>query len=127
LITLKGFPLKTEARNTGMFAKVLATVRRIPRGRISTYGEVAAASGHPGAARQVVWALRAGQNVPWHRVVGAGGRIRLPGENGLEQRLRLRNEGVAIAGDKIDLKQFGYVFVSATGSRAAKLKKLGKS
>lgn len=94
----------------GVFADMLAVVRRIPRGRVSTYGEVAAVSGHPGAARQVVWALRAGENVPWHRVVGAGGKIRLTGEPGFEQRLRLQSEGVAIAGDKIDLKRFGHTF-----------------
>jgi methylated-DNA-protein-cysteine methyltransferase related protein len=93
-----------------MFADMLAQVRRIPKGRVSTYGEVAAASGHPGAARQVVWALRAGENVPWHRVVGAGGRIRLTGESGFEQRMRLRSEGVAIAGDKVDLKFHRYEF-----------------
>jgi methylated-DNA-protein-cysteine methyltransferase-like protein len=93
-----------------MFPKILAQVRRIPKGRVSTYGAVAAAAGHPGAARQVVWALRAGEGVPWHRVVGAGGKIRLTGENGFEQRLRLRSEGVVIAGDKIDLKRFGHAF-----------------
>ena len=93
-----------------MFTDMLAKVRRIPRGRVSTYGEVAAASGHPGAARQVVWALRAADNVPWHRVVGAGGRIRLTGESGFEQRLRLQSEGVLIAGDKIDLKKYGHAF-----------------
>ena len=104
-----------------MFADMLAQVRRIPKGRVSTYGAVATASGHPGAARQVVWALRAGEGLPWHRVVGAGGRIRLPGESGLEQRLRLRTEGVAIAGDRIDLKLYGHEFAPV------KLKKLGKS
>jgi methylated-DNA-protein-cysteine methyltransferase-like protein len=93
-----------------MFMDMLAVVRRIPRGRVSTYGGVAAASGHPGAARQVVWALRAGENVPWHRVVGAGGRIRLTGESGFEQHLRLRSEGVAIVGDKIDLKKYSHAF-----------------
>lgn len=102
-----------------MFADVLAQVRRIPKGRVSTYGEVAAASGHPGASRQVVWALRAGEGVPWHRVVGAGGRIRLTGENGFEQRLRLRSEGVAIAGDKIDLKKHAHVFSDSVRSRAS--------
>jgi methylated-DNA-protein-cysteine methyltransferase-like protein len=101
---------------------MLAVVRRIPKGRVSTYGEVAAASGHPGAARQVVWALRAGENVPWHRVVGAGGRIRLTGESGFEQRLRLRSEGVLIAGDKVDVKRYGHAFAGR-----AKLKKPGKS
>ena len=73
-----------------MFSDVLAIVRRIPKGRVMTYGEVAEASGHPGAARQVVWALRSADNVPWHRVLGAGGKIRLTGENGFEQRLRLQ-------------------------------------
>ena len=111
-----------------MFPEMLDQVRRIPKGRVATYGEVAAASGHPGAARQVVWALRQGKGVPWHRVVGAGGKIRLTGESGFEQRLRLRSEGVAIAGDKIDLKQFGHIFTDAAGTPAAraKLKKPGK-
>ena len=59
-----------------------------------TYGEVAEKAGYPGAARQVVWALRnSGPAVPWHRVVGAGLRIRLPGEAGLEQQMRLESEG----------------------------------
>lgn len=93
-----------------MFPKMLDQVRRIPKGQVATYGDVAAASGHPGAARQVVWALRAGENVPWHRVVGAGGNIRLTGESGFEQRLRLRSEGVVIAGDKVDLKKHRHVF-----------------
>ena len=95
----------------GMFEDVLATVRKIPKGKVATYGEVAAASGHPGAARQVVWALRSGgKAVPWHRVIGAGGKIRLTGEPGFEQRLRLRSEGVAISGDRIDLKEHRYSF-----------------
>jgi methylated-DNA-protein-cysteine methyltransferase-like protein len=94
---------------------MLATVRRIPKGKVATYGDVAAASGHPGAARQVVWALRAGSKsgkkpVPWHRVLGAGGKIRLPGEAGMEQRLRLRSEGVEFRGERVDLKQYGYAF-----------------
>ena len=93
-----------------MFEDILAKVRRIPKGRVSTYGAIATASGHAGAARQVVWALRAAEGAPWHRVVGAGGRIRLTGESGFEQRLRLRSEGIQIAGDKIDLKKYGHSF-----------------
>jgi methylated-DNA-protein-cysteine methyltransferase related protein len=100
----------TSNMSTGVFPAILAVVRRIPRGRVATYGEVAAAAGFPGAARQVVWALRAGQAVPWHRVLGAGGRIRLKGEAGLEQCLRLRTEGVVITRDRIDLEQFGHRF-----------------
>jgi methylated-DNA-protein-cysteine methyltransferase-like protein len=86
----------------GQRAAILAAVRRIPRGKVSTYGAVAAAAGYPGAARQVAWALHdCGPDVPWHRVVGAGGRIRLRGAPGLEQQLRLRSEGVEVAGDRV--------------------------
>jgi len=81
-----------------MFAALQKFVRKIPRGKVATYGEVARAAGYPGAARQVVWALRAAKGLPWHRVVGARGRILLPGEAGLEQRLRLQSEGVEFRG-----------------------------
>ena len=77
-------------------------VLRIPRGRVMTYGEVAEAAGHPGCARQVVWALRnSGPELPWHRVVGAGNRIRLTGQPGLEQRFRLESEGWRVRGSKL--------------------------
>jgi methylated-DNA-protein-cysteine methyltransferase related protein len=84
-----------------IFNHIRAAVRRIPRGKVAAYGDVARAAGHPGAARQVVWALRQSRGLPWHRVVGAGGHIRLPGESGLEQRLRLQAEGVTFAGRRI--------------------------
>jgi methylated-DNA-protein-cysteine methyltransferase-like protein len=101
-----------------MFEKVLGVVRRIPKGKVATYGDVATASGYPGAARQVVWALRSGaKGVPWHRVLGAKGRIRLTGENGFEQKLRLRSEGVAVTGDRVDLKTFGYLFRAVRSGR----------
>ena len=94
-----------------MFQKMLSRVRRIPRGKVATYGDVAAAAGHPGAARQVVWALRSGgKNVPWHRVLGAKGKILLTGEHGFEQRLRLRAEGVPVIGDRVDIARFGHRF-----------------
>jgi methylated-DNA-protein-cysteine methyltransferase related protein len=79
-----------------------AVVRRIPRGQVMTYGEVAEAAGHPGAARQVVWSLKqCGPDMPWHRVVGAGLKVRLTGEPGLEQRLRLESEGWRIRAGKL--------------------------
>lgn len=81
-------------------------IRKIPRGTVMTYGEVAIAAGHRGAARQVVWALHdCAPDVPWHRVVGAGGHIRLPGEAALEQRLRLESEGVIFKGGRVDLEK----------------------
>ena len=86
------------------------TIRTIPKGRVATYGDVARAAGFPGRARQVVWALRNARGLPWHRVVGAGGKIMLPGENGLEQRLRLRTEGVAFHGDRVWMEKHQHTF-----------------
>jgi methylated-DNA-protein-cysteine methyltransferase related protein len=106
---------------TRYFERVLAVVRRIPRGRVSTYGAVAHAAGFPGTARQVAWALRgaAGPPVPWQRVVGAGGRIRLPGEGGMHQRLLLELEGVEFSGGRIRLEQFEHQFPGQPGRRSA--------
>jgi methylated-DNA-protein-cysteine methyltransferase-like protein len=94
-----------------------AQVRRIPRGKVATYGQVAAAAGFPGCARQVVWALRdsSQRGLPWHRVVGAGGKIRLPGANGLEQRLRLETEKVRFLGNRVDMARHQFEF--APGSQ----------
>jgi methylated-DNA-protein-cysteine methyltransferase-like protein len=93
-----------------MFEHIRDTVRTIPRGKVASYGEVARAAGFPGSARQVVWALRGGVGLPWHRVIGAGGRILLPGEAGFEQRTRLAAEGVRFQGDRIPLDEFGFRF-----------------
>ena len=97
-----------------MFSRLLATVRKIPRGRVCSYGGVARAAGHPGAARQVVWALHSptATGLPWHRVVGAGGHIRLQGESGLEQRFRLEAEGVSFRGNRVDMDKHEWPFPS---------------
>ena len=92
-------------------------VGRIPRGKVSTYGAVARAAGFPGRARQVVWALQKSRGVPWHRVVGAGGRILLPGENGLEQRLRLETEGVRFQGGRVPMARYEYSFTDEIPKR----------
>lgn len=78
----------------------------IPRGRVSTYGGVARAAGLPGRARQAGLALRTadeGLHLPWHRVVGAGGRIVFPRNSRAhrEQARRLRAEGVAVVHGRV--------------------------
>jgi methylated-DNA-protein-cysteine methyltransferase-like protein len=94
-----------------MLDEIRHVIRKIPKGKVSTYGEVAKAAGYPGAARQVVWALhKSGGRLPWHRVIGAGGRILLPGETGLEQRLRLQTEGVTFSGDRVRISEHLYKF-----------------
>lgn len=86
------------------------TVRKIPRGKVATYGEVAKAAGFPGRARQVVWALHRSRGLPWHRVLGAGGKILLPGDSGLEQRMRLETEGVKFRNGRVWLEKHQYKF-----------------
>ncbi len=92
-----------------MLAEIRRVVARIPKGKVATYGQVAEVAGFAGAARQVAWALHNNsRGIPWHRVLGAGGNIRLSGENGLEQRIRLKAEGVVFRGEKVDLTKSGW-------------------
>jgi len=94
-----------------MLPEIRKVVAKIPKGKVATYGAVARAAGYDGAARQVAWALRgADGKLPWHRVLGAGGRIRLPGESGMEQRLRLRAEGIQFRGGKVQMKEHEFKF-----------------
>ncbi len=96
----------------GYFEDIQKVVLRIPKGKVATYGAVARAAGHPGTARQVSWALRdaGAKRLPWQRVLGSGGRIRLPGEDGLQQRILLELEGVRFKGDRVDMKSFEFRF-----------------
>jgi len=78
----------------------------IPHGRVATYGGVARAAGLPGRARQAGFALRVAAdelNLPWHRVVGAGGRIAFPPASRAhrEQARRLRAEGVRVVEGRV--------------------------
>jgi methylated-DNA-protein-cysteine methyltransferase-like protein len=82
-------------------------VGMIPRGKVSTYGAVARAAGLPGRARLTGRALRIAPqelNLPWHRVVGAGGRIVFPKTSAphREQARRLRAERVAVKDGRVD-------------------------
>ena len=85
-------------------------IRGLPTGKVSSYGALAKAAGWPGAARQVVRILQQVQGLPWHRVVGSGGVIKLSGENGAEQRFRLRMEGVTFRGARVDMKRHEFKF-----------------
>ena len=96
-----------------MYRAIYRTVKRIPKGKIATYGQVASLAGVPGAARQVGYALHAlkeGNSVPWHRVVNARGAIskRSSGWSAeVDQRLLLEAEGVKFdAVGRIQLARF---------------------
>ncbi len=86
----------------------------IPAGRVSTYGRVAAAAGYPLYHRSVARLLRTepGDRLPWHRVVGAGGRIKLRGEAAREQRLRLAMEGIVLEGERVPMERYEHRFTA---------------
>ena len=81
-------------------------VAQIPRGSVWTYGDVAREAGLPGRARQAGYALKhmpAGMHLPWHRVVGAGGRIVFPPGSSAhrEQTRRLKSEGIKVESGRV--------------------------
>jgi methylated-DNA-protein-cysteine methyltransferase-like protein len=103
-------------RRTALYA-VLA---RVPAGCVMSYGQLAAYAGLGRAARWVgrtLSQLPAGSTLPWHRVIAAGGRLSLPADNpnGTEQRRRLRDEGVQIHNDRMDMPRYGWRPIEHSG------------
>lgn len=91
-----------------------------------TYGQVAAAAGFPGAARLTVRALYGEVGLPWHRVVAAGGKIALTGDDGREQRLRLSMEGVTFRGGRVRMDLHGWVPRARKDRRVKEAKRGGQ-
>ena len=89
-------------------AAVLKLVKKIPRGRVATYGQLATLLGRPRSARAVGQALRRADGVPWHRVVNAQGgisrRSRMSGM--MTQRIRLEQEGIVFRRGRVILVRF---------------------
>ena len=93
------------------FARIYAVVRRIPRGKVTSYGSIARALGVPQGARTVGWALGVcPDDIPWHRVVNAQGKISWRPTGGFKlQRALLQREGVRFSrGGRINLTKFGW-------------------
>ena len=100
-------------RSESSYHVVYRTVRRIPRGRVATYGQIAELAGLPRQARLVGYALSATEDrtLPWHRVVNARGEISVRADAGAEdvQRARLEAEGVALSpAGRVDLGRYGW-------------------
>ena len=88
--------------------RITALIKRIPRGRVATYGHIARLAGNPRGARHVVWALNSSsekEKLPWHRVINSQGRISLKPGQGFElQKALLEDEGVRFdKNNKVDL------------------------
>lgn len=114
------------------FSSIYAVVRRIPRGRVATYGQVAALAGLPRQPRLVGYAMHAlpnGTALPWHRVINAQGRVSpRSGDSGgsLTQRMLLEVEGVRFdAAGRVSLAQQGWKPRKA-GKRAPQAARVGK-
>lgn len=94
-------------------ARILAAVRKIPRGKVSTYGNIAEVAGLPRRARLVGTVLRQtpdSRALPWYRVMNAAGRISLPAGSDAyaRQKSRLEAEGVLFRGERVDLQRYGW-------------------
>lgn len=106
----------------GFHTRVQQRVREVPAGRVTTYGDVAAALGSPRVARHVGWALAAlppdaADDVPWHRVINARGTISHRGDvfRAAEQRRRLEAEGIEFLADgRVDLRRLRHRFAVST-------------
>lgn len=93
--------------------RILAAVKRIPRGKVCTYGNVAELAGLPRRARLVGTVLRqtpATRDLPWYRVINASGRISFPvgSDSYARQRRKLEAERVVFVGGKINLRRYGW-------------------
>jgi len=91
--------------------KIIEQILAVPRGKVSSYGAVAAKAGLPNGARQTVRTLHSMSEkyaLPWHRIIRADGRIALEGEGRALQITLLRGEGVKVSKEgKIDMKKYG--------------------
>ena len=105
-----------EMRRTALYL----TLSQVPEGCVVSYGELAHLAGLGRAARWVgrtLSQLPQDTRLPWHRVLGAGGRISLPvgSASGDEQRARLRSEGVTILNNRVDIQRHGWRPVEHSG------------
>jgi methylated-DNA-protein-cysteine methyltransferase-like protein len=110
-------------KETPFTREVKRAIGSIPCGRVATYGQIAALAGREHGARGVAWILHSSSEaagLPWHRVIGAAGRISLPrGRDFAEQRRRLVAEGVAVgSGGRIDLKRYRWEPSSGSAGRS---------
>ncbi|MBS1800520.1 MAG: MGMT family protein [Acidobacteria bacterium] len=103
--------LRKDEQRDDAFRRI---IRSVPRGKVTTYGKVAAAAGYPLYHRAVAKLLRNAplQGLPWQRIVGAGGEIKLRGEAAGEQRLLLEMEGVKFRGRRVNMALYEHTLRS---------------
>jgi methylated-DNA-protein-cysteine methyltransferase-like protein len=105
-----------QIRRTALYS----TLAQVPEGKVVSYGQLAELAGLGRAARWVgrtLSQLPGDTRLPWHRVLGAGGRISLPvgSPSGDEQRARLRMEGITVQNNRVDIRRHGWRPVEHSG------------
>ena len=107
--------------------RVLMAARRIPPGRVATYGDLARLAGRPGAARAVGNIMREGgqPGVPYHRVIAAGGRAGGYGGNEALKHDLLRREGLTVIGGRV--RRFAAIRWPQPGEHAKRPARRGKT
>lgn len=93
------------------YAAIYAAVKKIPRGHVATYGQIAALAGYAKQPRLAGYALAHtpdDEKIPWHRVINAEGKLSLPVRSAAyrKQRTLLESEGVVLIGGRIDLSRY---------------------
>jgi methylated-DNA-protein-cysteine methyltransferase-like protein len=122
---------RSAPSETPFTREVKKILRAVPPGRVVTYGQVAALAGRERAARGVAWILHSSSEaarLPWHRVIGSGGKISLRRGRGYEeQKRRLGAEGVRVGpGGRIDLKRYRWEPRAGAAGRSAAAKRFLK-
>jgi methylated-DNA-protein-cysteine methyltransferase-like protein len=108
---------------------VYRLVKKIPRGRVTTYGALAKALRLRGGARAAGHAMAAcpsGKGIPWHRVIGAGGRLLIREPHSSLQRRLLETEGVAVDGKRVNMKKYAWIVPKARAKSNASTQRLRK-
>ena len=105
-----------QARRTALYL----TLNQVPEGKVVSYGQLAELAGLGRAARWVgrtLSLLPDGTSLPWHRVIGAGGKVSLPvgTSSGDEQRARLRAEGIIVQNNRVDIRRHGWRPIEHSG------------
>jgi methylated-DNA-protein-cysteine methyltransferase-like protein len=101
-------------------AALYLTLNQVPEGKVVSYGQLAELAGLGRAARWVgrtLSQLPDGTSLPWHRVIGAGGKVSLPAGtvSGDEQRARLRAEGILVQNNRVDIRRHGWRPIEHSG------------
>ena len=96
---------------TSFYQRARDIIKKVPQGKVATYGQVAALAGNHRAARQIAWVLHSSSpkdNLPWHRIINTQGRISLrPGWGYERQKALLQREGIVFdPNDRIDLTKY---------------------